>query len=99
MAKGKKKSSRKSAQTRGRTYMTRAVSPQTAAVIGRMAGIIEEEGLTMFGLAKLTDYNHETVRRYMRGMTSPEIGFAVRFCKVFKVDPSWLLLGKGKARR
>ncbi|MDR2075607.1 MAG: helix-turn-helix domain-containing protein [Desulfovibrio sp.] len=37
--------------------------------------------------------------RYERGDSSPDVGVAERICSVFGVDPQWLLLGIGSMRQ
>ena len=57
--------------------------------LGEAAG-----GSTFDEIGRVTKANHETVRRYMKhGRTSSE--FLRAFCLAYKVEPKWLLLGKG----
>lgn len=45
-------------------------------------------------IARTLGTNHETVRRYLRGITAPSVHFLIRFSEMFRVDPGWLLTGR-----
>lgn len=45
-------------------------------------------------IARMTDWNRETIRRYLSGQR-PDIEFLARFAKVMGVSMDWLVLGTG----
>ena len=49
---------------------------------------------TYRALGDLTGIHPETVRRYMQGQ-APSIEFVSRLCAALKLNPEWVLLGKG----
>lgn len=49
---------------------------------------------TYRALGDLTGIHPETVRRYMQGQ-APSIEFVSRLCGAMKLNPEWMLLGKG----
>ncbi len=58
------------------------------------------QGCNFHEIARRTDANAETVRRYFRD-GNPSVAFVARFCAVFSVSADWLLNGKhwsGKRR-
>lgn len=48
-------------------------------------------------VAKITNTNHETVRRYMQGQT-PSVEFLTALCDALRVNTTWMLLGQGPMR-
>ncbi len=46
-------------------------------------------------IARLTDTNHETTRRYLRGISDPVPGFLVSFCEATETSMEWLMRGVG----
>ncbi len=44
--------------------------------------------------ARSLDLNHESVRRYIRGMTPPSAKFLIRVTERYRVDANWLLTGE-----
>ncbi|MBX3385387.1 MAG: hypothetical protein KF768_02325 [Phycisphaeraceae bacterium] len=54
------------------------------------------EGVPTPRLAKLTGFNHETVRRYLSGQ-NPPLRFVMSVCERFDLNPNWVLLGEGLA--
>ena len=77
----------------------------SAESLGRRASHIEEErrlvtrireavgdrGIAEF--SRILELNHESVRRYVRGMTSPPAVFLMRIVERLGVDANWLLVG------
>src|SRR5690242_12763922 len=49
--------------------------------------------------ARWTGFNHETVRRYVQGESSPSPVFLAVLCDTFGYSPEWLLMGTGPERR
>ncbi len=49
---------------------------------------------TYRALGDVTGIHPETVRRYMQGQ-APSIEFVSRLCGALKLNPEWILLGKG----
>ena len=71
-----------------------------------LAGLSERLTLVLGDLsyhefARSTGFNHETVRRYVQGRSTPSPAFLAVLCNSFGYSPEWLLLGKGRphARR
>ncbi|RMH29601.1 MAG: hypothetical protein D6693_01745 [Planctomycetota bacterium] len=56
------------------------------------------EGRTYRALGDLTDFNSETVRRYMQGQ-APSVEFVAAFCEGLGLNVDWLLTGRGPMRR
>ncbi|MEM8756474.1 MAG: hypothetical protein AAGF47_01665 [Planctomycetota bacterium] len=56
------------------------------------------DGKTYKWVAEATGSHPETVRRYMQGQ-SPNIEFVTAFCRVFELNPQWLLTGESPMRR
>jgi|ERR1043165_2631681 transcriptional regulator with XRE-family HTH domain len=50
-------------------------------------------GRTCAEVSKMTQTNHETVRRYMRGLSVPPPEFLARLCQALGVSANWMLLG------
>lgn len=46
-------------------------------------------------IARLTDTNHETTRRYLRGLSDPVPSFLVSFCDATGTSLDWLMRGTG----
>lgn len=57
----------------------------------RVRSAVGERCITSF--ARTLDLNHESVRRYVRGMTSPPALFLLRLAERCEVDGHWLLTG------
>lgn len=56
------------------------------------------EGRTFRAIGDLTDFNSETVRRYMQGQ-APSVEFVAAFCDGLGVCIDWLLAGRGPMKR
>lgn len=64
--------------------------------LNRVVSLAKDSSINEF--AGLTDTNAETVRRYLRKISVPDVGFAIRLSRRMKVRPEWLLTGKGPAK-
>lgn len=62
----------------------------------RLTIVCGEMSYAEFGRA--TGFNHETVRRYVQGQCTPPPEFLAQLCESFGYSPTWLLLGRGRAR-
>ena len=51
------------------------------------------EGHTIAEISRLTEVNHESARRYLRGHSSPTPEFLARLCKALGVSAEWMILG------
>jgi len=56
-------------------------------------------GLSQEAFAKNISVHKITVARWERGETSPDSDALQRICEVFKINPTWLILGEGPMRR
>lgn len=46
-------------------------------------------------ISRRTGFNHESVRRYMLGLSQPTAEFVAVFAKAYRLSPAWLLLEEG----
>jgi hypothetical protein len=53
------------------------------------------EDLTYAEISRLTGCNHESVRRYVQGITTPPPEFLAAICEHLFISPQWLLIGTG----
>ncbi len=65
------------------------------AIRARLAACCK--GITIADIARLTDCNAETVRRFVR-QGKPSAVFLARFCREYRISPDWLILGVGSQR-
>ena len=63
-----------------------------AQLSDRVRSLVGPRGITH--LARTLELNHESVRRYVRGATSPPALFLLRIAKNQDVDCRWLLTGQ-----
>lgn len=73
-----------SKRTRGTSFQSE-ISKRLSATAG---------DTTYSHIARTLGTNHETVRRYLRGITAPSVEFLIRFSEMFRVDAGWLLTGR-----
>lgn len=64
--------------------------------LNRVISLAKDSSINEF--AETTNTNAETVRRYLRKISVPDVGFAIRLSRRLKVSPDWLLTGKGNMK-
>ncbi|MFI4892704.1 MAG: helix-turn-helix domain-containing protein [Phycisphaerales bacterium JB058] len=60
-------------------------------LVTRIREAVGDRGIAEF--SRILELNHESVRRYVRGMTSPPAVFLMRIVERLGVDANWLLVG------
>ena len=66
----------------------------------RIAEFLKEEGLTPSKLAEMLGVQPSSISHLLSGRNKPGFDFIVKFLQRFpKVNPDWLILGKGKIYR
>ncbi len=68
------------------------ISDEERELAARLRDVLGSQCVTQF--ARTLDLNHESVRRYVRGMTSPPALFLMRVARHYPVDTNWLLTGQ-----
>lgn len=66
------------------------------AFLNRVISLAKDASIHEF--AERTNTNAETVRRYLRKISVPDVGFAIRLARRLKVSPDWLMTGKGNMK-
>lgn len=64
--------------------------------LNRVISLAKDSSINDF--ANQTNTNAETVRRYLRKISVPDVGFAIRLSRRLKISPDWLLTGKGNGK-
>lgn len=67
------------------------INDEESLLVSRIRETVGDQCVTQY--ARSLDMNHESVRRYIRGMTSPPAVFLMRVVERYGVDANWLLLG------
>ena len=55
--------------------------------------------MTQADFAKLIGIHKNSLKRYERGESEPDIGVCSKICSVFGVSPDWLILGTGPMKK
>jgi transcriptional regulator with XRE-family HTH domain len=81
----------------------RTLHDTTIDGLGASTGIHDRMAIACRGLnyrevASMTRFNHETVRRYLRG-TAPSVQFIAHLARALALSTDWLLLGRGPMYR